>query len=195
MITVRQVQRLWDSQQYGRLLDDLVSPRIEALATRELAERPRAAAAAMALIRLDELNQGHASICPKLIRAILTQQENDGGWGDVPVTALCLRALLLWGGEGDGVHHGLVYLANLQQPTGLWPKIPIRRMAADPLVSAFVLLQLADSALFRAAVDFDSAVAWFQDHAAMAESSAQTLWSHARPRSTRRETQLTLPIN
>jgi hypothetical protein len=189
------MQRLWDARQYGRLLDDLIALRIEALAVKELADRPCAAAAAIALIRLEELNQPHVSLCPMLIRAIISQQEADGGWGDVAVTALCLRALSLWQGHGVAVERGLKYLANLQQPTGLWPKIPIRRMAADPLVSAFVLLQLGDNVLFRETVDFDAAVAWFQNHVMQAESTAQTLWSHARPRSGQTEFQLSQPRN
>jgi hypothetical protein len=195
MITMRQMQRLWDSRQYGRLLDDLIALRIEALAVKELAHRPCAAAAAIALIRLDELNQPYVSLCPVLIRTIVSQQETDGGWGDVAVTALCLRALSLWQGHGAAVDRGLKYLANLQQPTGLWPKIPIRRMAADPLVSAFVLLQLGNNELFRGAVDFDAAVSWFQNHGMQAESTARTLWSHARPRSGQREFQLSQPHN
>jgi hypothetical protein len=182
MITVRHIQKLWDSRQYVRLLDELIAPRVEAPASREFTEPLGAAAAAMALIRLDELNQSYTPICPKLIRAIIGQQERDGGWGNVAITALCLRALSLCNGQGTAIEAGMNYLAGLQQPVGLWPKIPIRRTAGDALVSAFVLLQLGENEIFRQTVDFDAAVNWFESHSCMADSAAKVLWSHARTR-------------
>jgi hypothetical protein len=182
MITVRHIQRLWDLRQYVRLLDELIVLRVEAVAAREFAEPLGAAAAAMALIRLHELNQAHAAICPKLIRTIIAQQERDGGWGNVAITALCLRALCQSNGRGAAIESGMEYLARLQKPAGLWPKIPIRRTESDALVSAFVLLQLGEIEIFRETVDFDAAVNWFESNAFMADSAAKTLWSHARPR-------------
>ena len=182
MMTVRQMQRLWDTRQYKRLSEEISSQRIEAIAMRELAPRPAIAAAAWGLIRLDELNQPHVPLCRILISAILGSQDPDGGWGDVALTALALRALSLWNGHGPTVDRGMSYLAALQQPAGIWPRIPIRRLSADALVSAFVLLQLADNAQFRTAVDFNAAVNWFQFHACETDPAAQTLWTHARPR-------------
>jgi hypothetical protein len=182
MMTVRQIQRLWDSRQYARLVEDLTAQRVEGLAVRELSGHPTVAAAAWGLIRLDELNQAHAPLCRTLISTILIRQESDGGWGDVAVTAVCLRALSLSNGQGAAIERGMNYLAQLQQPDGIWPKIPIRRMSADPLVSAFVMLQLADHAGFRATVDFGAAVNWFMTHVSESDSATQTLWTHARPR-------------
>lgn len=195
MMTVGHMQRLWNSGKYARLLDELIALRVEALAAAELAQRPYAAAAALALVRLDELNQPHAALCPTLLRAILAQQESDGGWGDVAVTALCLRALSLWHGHGLAIQRGMNYLAQLQQPAGIWPKIPIRRMAADPLLSAFVLLQLGDHEPFRAAVDFPAAVDWFDSHGPDIDPAAKTLWDHARPRCAGAEFSLFQPHN
>jgi hypothetical protein len=176
------MQRLWDSRRYTRLVEELTAQRVEGLAAGELASRASVAAAAWSLIRLEELNQPQAQLGRTLIRAILACQEADGGWGDVAVTALCLRALSLWQGQGNAIERGLNYLAQLQQPEGIWPKIPIRRMAADPLVSAFVMLQLSDHEGFRAAVDFNAAVNWFRTHAPEMDAAARTLWAHARPR-------------
>lgn len=182
MMTVRQIQRLWDRRQYKHLVEDLSAQRVEGLAVRELADRPAAAAAAWGLIRLEELNQPQVPLCRVLIGAIIARQEADGGWGDVAVTALCLRALSLWDGQGAIVERGMNYLARLQQPTGIWPRIPIRRMSADPLVSAFVMLQLSDNSLFRSTINFAAAVNWFQGHILETDAAAQTLWTHVRPR-------------
>ncbi len=182
MMTVRQMQRLWDTRQYNRLSEEISSQRIEAMAVRELADHPTIAAAAWGLIRLEELNQPHVPLCRILINALLSRQELDGGWGNVAVTALALRALSLWNGNGPAIDRGMSYLAALQQPAGIWPRIPIRRLSANALVSAFVMLQLGDNAQFRAAVDFNAAVNWFQFHASEADPAAQTLWTHACPR-------------
>jgi hypothetical protein len=200
MLTVRHIERLWNAQKYSQLLQELISPRIEAPAAPELAQTQTASAAALSLIRLDELHQPHAPLCSKLIRTVVSLQEPDGGWGDVAVTALCLRALSLQNGHGLAIQRGMTYLGSLQQPAGIWPKIPIRRMPADALVSAFVMLQLADNDQFHLAVDFDAAYAWFETHrspegdgrysaicaaggaAHTLDHTTQALWDHARLR-------------
>src|SRR5580704_822143 len=127
MLTVRYIQKLWDARKYQQILDELIGPRVEAPAAGELGHVQTASAAALCLIRLDELHQPHAPICSQLVRSLLARQETDGGWGDVAVTALCLRALSLQNGHGPAIERGMAYLANLQQPAGIWPKIPIRR--------------------------------------------------------------------
>lgn len=182
MLTVRHMEKRWQSKQHSRLLDELIAPRVESLAAGELAANTTLAAAALGLVRLEEMDQSHAAICPRFIRTILAHQQADGGWGDVSISALCLRALCLDQGDGQAVQRGMAYLATLQQPGGIWPKIPLRRMPADALVSAFALLQLGDNEKFRAAVRFDAAVSWFEMHEPMLDAAAQTLWSHARIR-------------
>ena len=182
MLTVRHIEKLWDARKYRQIVDELITPRVEASAAAELAEAQTASAAALCLIRLDELHQPHAAICSRLIRTLVALQEADGGWGDVAVTALCLRALSLQNGHGVALERGMAYLASLQQPDGIWPKVPIRRMPADALVSAFVMLQLADNEQFHLAVDFDSAFAWFESHRWSLDPAAQALWDHARLR-------------
>jgi hypothetical protein len=182
MMTVRQMQRLWDTRQFKRLVEEISSQRIEALAADELTDHPAVAAAAWGLIRLEELNQPQVPLCRILINVLVARQESDGGWGDVAVTALVLRALSLWEGHGPAIERGMHYLAQLQQPDGIWPKIPIRRLCADAVVSAFVMLQLAENPRFRAAVDFSAAVNWFHLHVSETDAAAQTIWTHARPR-------------
>ena len=117
---------------------------------------------------------------PVLIRAIIASQEKDGGWGDVTVTTLCLRALMLGQNTGgEAIRRGLKYLADLQKSDGTWPRIPLRRMPADPAVSSFVLYELADESRFRAAVRFEDAVNWFQANAGELDAEAHRLWQRA----------------
>jgi hypothetical protein len=182
MLTVRRIERLWNERKYLQILEELIAPRVEAAAVAELAETPAASAAALALVRLDELHQPQAALCPRLIRSLLALQQTDGGWGDVATTALCLRALCLQNGQGRAIERGLEYLAALQQPGGIWPKIPIRRMPEDALVSAFVLAQLADNERFRDSIRFDAALDWFHCHRWSLDPGAQSLWDHARLR-------------
>lgn len=182
MLTIRHIEKLWDARKPQRILEELIAPRVESMAGDELRQAPAAAAAALALIRLDELHQAHAPLCSRLIRSLLALQDADGGWGDVAVTALSARALSLQNGRGIAIERGIAYLATLQQPGGIWPKIPIRRMPEDGLVSAFVLFQLADNCDFRAAIDLDAAVGWFESHRWILDSETKALWDHARLR-------------
>jgi hypothetical protein len=182
MLTVRYIERLWDARRYDRLLQELIAPRVEAVAVDELTHNSVASAAALALVRLDELHSPHAPICSRLIRTLISVQKSDGGWGDVATTALCLRALSLQNGQGVVIGGGMGYLAALRQPAGIWPKLPIRRMPEDALVSAFTILQLGDNDLFRAAVRLEAAFAWFDSHRWILEPAALSLWDHARLR-------------
>src|SRR5215213_5041114 len=151
MTTVRQIERCWNAKEYRKLFRELVSARPEAMLRLEVEVRAPLAAA-IAVIRLEELTQAHVPLCGKLIRAILATQEADGGWGEPVTTALCLRALLCSRGDGSAVDRGMEYLGNLQKEEGIWPAQPLRRMPADPHASAFVLGQLADSPAFRRVV-------------------------------------------
>src|SRR5690242_20123657 len=100
MQTTRQIERLWNARQYDRLAAEMLRARPE-FSHRLVAELSQSVpAAALALIRLDELNQGFHPLCGKLIRTIIAAQEGDGGWGDPLVSALCLRALMCNRGLG-----------------------------------------------------------------------------------------------
>lgn len=178
MTTIRQIERFWTAREYTTLFRELVAARPEARFRLEVDVRP-ALAAAIAAVRLDELAQSHAPLYTRLVRAILAAQEADGGWGDPVTTTLCLRALMCGRGEGVAVERGLVYLANLQKPEGIWPNLPLRRMPADAHVSAFILGQLGDGPAFRAAVRFDQAVQWFRTHVEELDADTAELWSRA----------------
>ena len=92
----------------------------------------------------------------RLLSVLLTSQQPDGGWCDPTITAIAVRALLGDGGHGLAVERALGYLAKLQQEDGLWP--------GQPMLSAFILMQLGDRGAFRRAVQFGAAIAWFTTH-------------------------------
>jgi hypothetical protein len=180
MMTVRQIERLWDSRSYERLFHELLTARPEVALRLGVDTTRPVCAAALGVIRLDELSQSHASICSTLIKAIITAQEEDGGWGDLVISALCLRALLTSGGNGAAVQQGLEYFANLQKPEGIWPNIPIRRMPADPYVSALILYELAGQPGVCTVLRLEDAVKWFDNHLSALDMETRLLWSRAR---------------
>lgn len=182
MMTVRHIERLWTSKSYAKLLDEMLVARGEAAFRTRVAGNPTVVAAAAAMIRLDELNQSHTPLFSALLRSVLSFQEADGGWGEPMTTALCVRALSISQGAGIALDRGLDYLATLQQPQGLWPNVPIRRMPADPCASAFVLLLLGDHAEFRRRVRVQDAVAWFLANAATLDDDSRAVWERARLR-------------
>jgi hypothetical protein len=179
MITVRQIQRVWDSGEYDRLVQQLLTPRAEGGSRAEQLLAGAVPAAALAVIRLDELTQSYVPLYGQLLRVILNAQRPDGGWGEPIITAVCLRALLCGGGNGAAVDLGLEHLARIQKEDGLWPNPPLRRMPADPYASAFILLQLGDRPDFRAAVRFAEAVDWFGHNGPMLDGETAKLWTYA----------------
>jgi hypothetical protein len=182
MITVRQIERAWSARTYEKLFRELAFGRAESVFRMDHDAARALPAAAMAVIRLDELSQSHVSLCGKLLRAVLAAQDADGGWGDAMITALCLRALSCSEGDGVAIQRGLAYLANLQKAEGIWPAVPLRRMPADALVSAFVLYELAGYERFRDAVRFEVAVHWFEQNEPKLDPRSADLWHRARHR-------------
>ncbi len=182
MMTVRQIERLWDAQAYVKLYRELVAARPEALFQLDFELGRSIPVAAMALLRLDELIQTHAPLYGKLLRILLAAQEADGGWADPLTTALCLRALRSGNGQGPAIERGLAYLASLQKTEGIWPRIPIRRMPADPVTSAFILYHLGDQPRFRESIRFSDAVTWFHAHAPSLAPDVRRLWDRAHTR-------------
>jgi hypothetical protein len=182
MITVRQIERDWQSRAYGKLFTDLLAARPEAAFRLGLDTSRPVPAAALAIIRLDELSQSHVKLYSQLIKALLAAQESDGGWGDLVATALCVRALLCGNGNGVAINRGLGYLATLQKAEGIWPQAPIRRMPADPYLSALILYQLGDQPAFQKAVRLADAANWFGLHEHTLDSETRSLWHRIRVR-------------
>jgi hypothetical protein len=181
MTTVRQIERQWTARAYGPLFSTLNSARPESDFSKAT-KVTQPAAAALAIIRLDELTLSRAPIYADLVRALLRAQDPTGGWGDPAITALCLRALLCSNGKGESISRGLHYLAELQKPEGIWPGLPVRRMPLDPLVSAYVLYELGDRPEFRRAVRFAEAVNWFTGKHAALDAAAYRVWQFAQRR-------------
>jgi hypothetical protein len=182
MTTIRHIERLYNQREYNRLIAQLLAGRIEQVVRLEAGLHGHEAAAALAIIRLDELNQPHAPLYSRLVRDLLRLQQDDGGWGGIGITALVLRALLLGRGDGDSVRRGLGFLSALQKSQGIWPMLPVRRTEADPVLSAFVLLELGGSEAFRGAVRFQAAVEWFASQAKTLDPVARRIWDAARAR-------------
>ena len=182
MITLRQLERFFDQQQYRRLYQELIAGRPEANAGFDVVLSRVVPIAALGMIRLDELTQSHTPLYRRLLKVVLTSQQKDGGWGDPVVSALCVRALLLGGGHGAAAACGLAFLASLQKEEGTWPREPLRRMPADAQTTAFILLQLGEHDLFRRVVRFDDAVDWFTAHNRGLDAQTRQLWSHAQAR-------------
>jgi hypothetical protein len=183
MITVRQIERQWEARAYDKLFSDLILARPERTFRLGVDTARALPAAAMAIIRLDELSQSHVQLYSKLVKTVLAAQEADGGWGDLVTTAFCLRALFCGNGNGVAIERGLAYLAGLQKSEGIWPNIPLRRMPADAYVSVLVLYQLSEQPAFRNAVRLADAVHWFALHDQSLDNETRALWSRVRVRS------------
>ncbi|MBC8108124.1 MAG: hypothetical protein H7Z14_16175 [Anaerolineae bacterium] len=183
MITVRFIQRLWDGRNYDRLIGELLAARVESSPRINSRLTGSTAAAALGLIRLDELNQSHTPVAQKMLRCIIASQTTDGGqesgWNDPMLCALCLRALMTARGQGLAIERGLAWLATMQRPEGTWPAEPFRRMPGDALVSAFILMQLGGNEQFRSAVRFDEAILWFAARAEELDGEIVKIWHYA----------------
>ncbi len=180
MLTVRYLEREWNNGSYGRLMTDLLQARGEAVATADLTQPT--AAAAMVLIRLDELGQAHVPLFARLVRTVLSAQQLDGGWQDPMVSALALRALRLTDGQGLMIDRGMRYLADLQKADGLWPAIGIRRAASDAFVSAWILFQLGNDPTFRRMVRYDDALCAMETIEPQLAPDAKCLWQRVNRR-------------
>ncbi len=179
MFTIRQIERLWNAKQYRRLAVELLAGRAEASYRLEAEFARSVPAAALTLIRMDELAQSHHPLYRTLLNVLIVAQEPDGGWGDVMTTALCVRALMCGEGQGMAVERGLAYLGQLQKPEGTWPKVPFRRMPGDGFVSAFVLFELSETEPFRQAARVGDAVNWFGENLATLDPDTRRLWDRA----------------
>jgi hypothetical protein len=178
MQTVRQIERLWSARQYERMFRELVAFRPEGPVAVQLENIATAIpAAAMGLIRLDELAQTHLPLYRTLLNIVLATQDAEGGWDSPMLTALCVRALMTCNGSGTAVDRGLAYLASLQKAEGIWPRIGVRRLQADAATSLFILYHLGNEPRFRKMVAFDNATAWFAANADALDRATQKFWN------------------
>ncbi len=176
MQTVRQMEKMWTARQYARLFRELSTYRPEGPLVVQL-DATAIAAAAMAIIRLDELDLTHLPFYRTLLHVLLDAQDADGGWDNPALTALCTRALMVSNGKGSAIDRALGYLAHLQKSEGTWPSIPIRRTDADTATSLFILYHLGRDERFHTAVDLPAAVAWFTMHFESLDHTMQKIWN------------------
>jgi hypothetical protein len=186
MFTIRQIERLWNGKEFRRLAVELLGGRPEASYRLEAEFACSVPAAALALIRMDELTQPHHPLYRKLLNVLILAQEADGGWSDVMTTALCVRALACGDGHGVAIERGLTYLAQLQKSEGIWPNVPFRRMPGDAFVSAFVLFELADVEGFRRTSRVADAIGWFAGNLQTLDADTRRLWDRAAAKQSRR---------
>jgi hypothetical protein len=179
MTTVRQLHRLWDERKYRALCGQLLHARVEASPRAERLLEGSCAAAALGLIRLDELDQSHTPLARAMVRCLIASQGIDGAWGDPLLCSLCLRGLMTARGQGIAIERGLAFLAAMQKSEGIWPQEPLRRMPADPFVSAFILLELGASEPFRNAIQLENAISWFRRNFDSLDCETRKLWHHA----------------
>jgi len=189
------MERLWNARSFEKLLRDMLANRVDAMFALEAEMNIAPAAVAAAIVRMDELGQAHLPLASTFIKFLITVQQEDGGWGDVATTALCIKALMTGGGQGSSVDRGLAFLKNLQKSDGLWPRIPIRRADGDPAATAFVLQQLGNDERFHTTVDVAMATRWHEVNRTTLEPITQRAWERAmmRCRSVSRTSRLRTP--
>ncbi len=179
MITLRQIERSWNSKHYSQMNVELLAARSEDSAKLRSLLTSSLAAAAMGLIRLDELNQSHAPLATSFVRRVLCSQKPDGGWDDPLLTALCIRALLTSRGQGEAIDRGITFLAQLQKSDGTWSATGIHRTEPDAFTSAFIFFSLGLHAAFLETICVDDAIAWFERKLALLDPSSRKLWEIA----------------
>jgi len=187
MMNLRQVERNWEAHRYHEIVADLLATRVESLMLPRLlaggaGAAAGVAAAASAIIRLDELGLPDRPLCAKLLNVLLANQQADGSWGELPATALGLRALLARNGCGLAVARAIEHFAALQRADGSWPEVALRRLPGDAATTAFILLQLADQAQFAARCNVPAALTWLATHAAHQDHAATRLAAAAQRR-------------
>ena len=159
MTTTRQIQALLSDGQHAKLIEGLAHYRsdLPAEAISALNGSPMAAAA-VAAIRLQELNQQRDGVYRNLIARLIAAQESNGGWGDTLVTSLVARALLGEPSARSAAIRALILLAGLQKDDGSLPRDPVRRLPGDALTTAFALAHLARSQEFAQRFRIESAI-------------------------------------
>ena len=78
MFTARQIERLWNSKEFRRLAVELLAGRAEGSYRLEAEFARSVPAAALGLIRMDELTQSHHPLYRKLLNVLILSQEADG---------------------------------------------------------------------------------------------------------------------
>jgi hypothetical protein len=183
MTTARQIQKLWQTNDYKRLVRLCLEARADALEPILPMLSGPVGSAALALIRLTELSPFPTPMHAGLAQVLANHQRENGGWGDPVLTAVAVRALLSAELQRDRASAGISHLGRLQRDDGLWPAGESTRLPGDPVVTLFVLLQLGVEAAFRFVTRVDRAIEAIDAHPSLDASSRRAL-TIARLRST-----------
>ncbi|MFT3786099.1 MAG: hypothetical protein QM770_08035 [Tepidisphaeraceae bacterium] len=163
MTTIRQINGMMNDGQTRKLVQELTRYRadVPAAVAGDLEGSP-VAAAALAAIRLLEIDQTHMPVFTQLLGRLLKTQTADGSWddGDPFVTALAARALLGWPETRPAALRAIAFLTGLQRDDGSFPRTGPRRLPGDALATAFVLVQLAEFADFAESIRLGAALFW-----------------------------------
>lgn len=159
MTTVRQMHSLLSDGQNAKLLGELAQYRGD-LPGELVAELggSATAAVAMAAVRLQELNQQRTTLYRALLARLVGSQESNGGWGDVLVTSLAIRALLADPTGKPAAIRGIQLLVATQKDDGSLPREAIRRLPGDATATAFVLVHLSRSQEFAMRFRVEAAI-------------------------------------
>ena len=152
MLTISMLGRLWRTARYRQIVRQVCEGRPEGCLSLDDRLGGPTGAAALALLRLGELNQFRLPLAAELRERVLMSQAGDGGWGTTSsgkamLTALCVRSLgdvsratasAMEERNGAAVRRGMDWLAG-----------SVNRWGEDPFECGFVLLELGRNEAFR----------------------------------------------
>jgi hypothetical protein len=187
VLTVNNIQKLFDAKAYGRLLNAVAGNGLElprALGAR-LARVP-AGAVALGLRRVVELTYHPTDLSGRMAQFLIATQDRDGSFERDPVvTAMAAAA---WGrmlaeqpaGATPQIvaakEHALGALALMQQDDGLFDTSADWTCADRALTGAFVFYTLADDEAFGKAVNIAALWRWFEQRHRTLERDTERLW-------------------
>lgn len=165
MTSVRQIDGLWSEGRTRQLVTELTRFRPDFPASLiDSLSSSAVVAAALAMMRLQELDQTLFASYEGLERKLLASQAEDGSFGSIPVTALACRALLVEPTSSEALRKGLEYLGSMQREDGSFPIDSPRRLPGDLLTTALCIYHLSRDDRAKRALRFELAGRWLADH-------------------------------
>lgn len=165
MTSVRQIDGLWSEGRTRQLVTELTRfrPDFPASMIDSVSSSP-VVAAALAMVRLQELDQTLLASYEGLKRKLLASQAADGSFGSIPITVLACRALLAEPTGAEALRKGLEYLGLIQREDGGFPVDELRRLPSDLLATALCIYHLSRDDRAKRALRFEAAGRWLADH-------------------------------
>lgn len=197
MLSVTQIQKLFNSRDHARMLTSLADNGTALPLPLQARLTQPAATAGLGLRRLTELSYGPTALSRDMTDALLDTQLPDGSFtgpvGHDPLTtaaaAAGLAAVLreqrsLPGAATDprvaqALDHALAALAGMQDAQGLFLHSDDRTKQDRALTSAFVLFLLARLPGFRETCRFADLMTWFDERADRLDEETAQLYHMA----------------